>query len=300
MARSRRRFGLLFYMTAIVAVDVLGSVPFWQTGVEQFGAWRLSRNLHNPVEAVHSRAVEGLAQLGPAASPWVIRAMRDPDARVRLLACSILVRTAPDTAKVILDAALAALADGDPAVRIAATGQLEAFITRYGSPSDSRTREKAVRALGAGLGDESPQVRRACGWALFNLGPKATSAVVDLDRALDGGDKPLRVTVAEALMRIDPSAARPRVIAALRSLLADQSIPRDHWRAIHILTRAQGEDATAVLLVPLLENEDRATKIQATNDLITQCANAKTLRSTLLKALASDDGFLRDEAALFF
>jgi HEAT repeat protein len=170
-------------------------------------------------------------------------------------------------------------------------------MARFGSPSNSSTREKALRALCAALGDESTQVRSAAGWALSNLGPKAASAVVDLDRALDGADKSLRVTAAEALMRIDPSATRPRVIAALRLLLADQSIP-EHWRAIQILTSVQGEDATAALLVPLLEN--RATRIQATHDLITQCANAKPLRPTLLKALASDDGFLRDEAALFF
>jgi HEAT repeat protein len=300
VARSRRRFGVLFYLTTIVALVVLVSIPFWHIGIEQWTAWRHSRKLHDPVEAVRGEAAQGLMQLGPAASSWVIRAMRDPDARVRLLACSMLVRTAPDAAAAPLRALLAAVADSDVAVRVAAVGQIAAFSARYGSPSESGAREQAVRALCSALGDGSPQVRHASAWALYTIGPNAASAIGELDRALNGADKSLRVVAAEALMRIDPSTTRPRVIAALRLLLADQTVTFDHWRAVQILIRAQGEDATAALRVPLLKNKDLATRIQAMNDLIMHCAKAKALRPTLIGALASDDGFLRDEAALFF
>jgi HEAT repeat protein len=256
--------------------------------------------MHDPNEAVRREAADGFVQLGPAASSWVIRAMRDPDARVRLLACSILVRTAPDTPDAALGALLAAVADGDTSVRLAAVEQLEAFVAKYGSSAGRSVRERALRALCAALRDESPQVRVAAVWALLSLGPSAKSAVADLDRALEAADKLLRVAAAEALMRIDASASRPRVVAAMGSLIADKSIRLDHWRAVHILTFAQGEDATAALLVPLLKDQDRATRIQAVNDLIMHCGNAKALRPVLLDALTSDDGFLRDEAALFF
>ena len=299
MARSRRRFGLLFYVTAILALCVLGSIPFWQAGFEQASAWRLSRGLRDPVEAVRQSAAERLVQLGPAASPWVIQAMRDPDARVRLVACSIVVRTADDAADIPLHALLGAVADGDASVRLATVGQLEAFISRYGSPEEGKAREQALGAICTALRDASAPVRVAAGWALSNLGSKATSAVGELDEALNGVDKSLRVIAGEALLRIEPIASRPRVAAAMSLLLADQTIWLDHWRAVQILIRAQGEDATAEMLVPLLENRDRATSMQATHDLLLQCPHAKTLKPVLIKALASNDGFLRDEAALF-
>jgi HEAT repeat protein len=299
VASPRRRFGVLFYTTAIVALVILVSIPLWQTGVEQSRAWWLTRRLHDPVEDVRRTAVYELVQLGPAASPWVIRAMRDPDARVRLIACSIVVRTAPDAAKRPLGALLGAVSDGDSSVRLAAVGQLEALIFKYGSPSENSAREKALHSICAALRDTSPQVRAAAGWALFRLGRKAKSAIPELDQALLGADKPLRVVAADAMLRIDPSATRPHIAAAMRELLTDQSIPHDHWRAVRNLALAQGADATAAMLVPLLKDKDIGTRHQAIYDLIQHCAHAKTLRSTLIEALASDDGGLRDEAALY-
>ncbi len=78
MARSHRRFGRLFYGTATVALILIASVPFWRTGIEQLSAWRLAQRLHDPVEAVRRQAAEGLVQLGPSATQWVIRTMRRP------------------------------------------------------------------------------------------------------------------------------------------------------------------------------------------------------------------------------
>ena len=45
MARSRRRFGPLFYLTAGPAVVVIASIPLWAPAIQQFGAWRLTRQL---------------------------------------------------------------------------------------------------------------------------------------------------------------------------------------------------------------------------------------------------------------
>ena len=125
------------------ALVVLLTIPFWQTAIEQTTAWRLSRRLGSPDETVRRASADGLVQLGPAASPWVIRAMRDRDARIRIVACSLVVRTAPEAGTIPLAALEAAVADADPSVRVAAVGQLEALISRYGSPDNSSVRDRA-------------------------------------------------------------------------------------------------------------------------------------------------------------
>ena len=105
MKKPRRRFGPLFYVTAGIALVVILSRPFWETTTEQFAAWRLSRQLRDPTQATRAHAATELVRLGPAATSWVIRAMRNGDPRVRELACSILMQTMPER----LDEALAAL-----------------------------------------------------------------------------------------------------------------------------------------------------------------------------------------------
>jgi HEAT repeat protein len=120
MALVRRRFGPVFYITTIVALVVAISIPFWPTAIEQWRAWRLSRQLRDPSEAVRREAAQGLVQLGPATTPYVTWAMRDPNPQVRLLACSILPRIAHDRPDRTLDALLAVLKDSNVSVRCAA------------------------------------------------------------------------------------------------------------------------------------------------------------------------------------
>ncbi len=295
MKSSRWRFGPLFYGTCVVAALLLISRPFWQMGAEQFRAWRLVGQLRDPRESSRRQAADGLVQLGPAARPWVLRAMRDGDAQVRRRACSILVRTALDCPEEALAALRVAAKDSDPAVQVNAVDQLELFIIRYGSAPETDFREKALRALG----DGSPQVRRAAAWVFWNLGPTARSAVGDLDRALDGPDKSVRVIVGQALLRLDKPATRSRVVTALSPMLTDQSIRLDHFRLVRVLILAQGEEPTAAMIIPLLKHPDLATRIQALNDLVTQCGRAKALRPVMIEALASDDGGMREDAAFF-
>jgi HEAT repeats len=300
MARSHRRFGRLFYATAIVALLAIVSIPFFPTVIYQSSAWRLTHRLHSSDESVRREAVEGLVRIGPAATPWVIRAMRDPDAGVRALACSALMRTMPEDAEAPLAALLAAAKDSDPSVRAAAVEQLELFIARYGSPSESRAREKAIGAMGALIRDGAPLVRHmAIRSVQWNLGPLAKPAIGDLERVLVGADKSTRVLAAEALLRVDLTATRSEVMAAMSALLTDQSIPLEHWSVVKILAREQGEDTTAAMLIPLLKHPDRGTRLQAINDLTTHCTQAKALKPALIAALASDDVGLRCEAALF-
>src|SRR4051812_28947862 len=149
MARHRRRFGRLFYLTAGLAALVLAGLPFWEPGMQWFRAWQLARRLHDPAESVRREAAEGLVQLGPGATPWVIRASRDPDARVRILSCSILARTTTDGHEGPAEALLAALHDTDPSVRAAAAGQLERVVIGPGAPTEGGRKGRALRALAA-------------------------------------------------------------------------------------------------------------------------------------------------------
>jgi HEAT repeat protein len=301
MARSGRRFGPLFYLTLFGALLVVLSVPFLPTAIVQGRAWRLSRQLLDADPATRQEAAQSLVQLGPTATSWIIRAMDDDNPQVRLVACSALVRTDPDHPERTKDALLAACADGDALVREAAIGQLELLFHLRSEIPRSDVKERVLRALRAALADGSPQVRMAAAQTLISLGSAATSAVVDLERALDGPDLGLRVVAATSLLRIDPVHTRSRVIAAMRALRLDDSIPWQNQgpRVIQILTEQEGEDAVAAMLIPLLKHQEMTRRHQAITELIAHCPGSKALMATLDDCLKSDDGGVRCEAALY-
>jgi HEAT repeats len=299
MKQRRRRFGPLFYVTCVVALLVLASRPFWELGADHYRARQLVGRLHD-TDPDRREATGGLLQLGSVARPWVLRAMGDADPQVRRNACSILVQTAPDRPEEALTALLVAAKDTDASVRAAAMWQLEQFVARYGDLPDGKLREQALRALGDSLDDVSALVRRSAALMLTNVGPVGRPTVSNLDRALDGPDKALRVIVAAALLRIDAQVTRARVIAALSAMLTDQSIRMDHYQLVHTLIEAQGQESTAAMLIPHIKNPDLAVRIQAVNDLTTQCSDSKALRQVMLEAaFTSDDASLRGEAAVF-
>jgi HEAT repeat protein len=294
----RRRFGRLFYATAGLAVVLLGSQPFWEPARQRYRAWQLTGQLHDPTAQVRDGAAAELMQIGPAATWWVARASRDPDVRVRLLCCNILERLATIGDEAAAEALLAEARDADPSVRAAALSQLPSVVGP-GAGGEAGPKGRALRSMGTALEDPDSQVRQAAAWALARLGPKARPAVPELERALEGPDKALRPLVANLLLDLDPEAMRPRVIAALSKLLADTSIPLDHWRLISVLVAAQGQDATAAMLIPLLRDRDYGVRSQAINDLVTHCREAESLRPILIECLESGDGGLRQEAALY-
>ena len=299
MTRIRRRFGPFFHVTVVAALATLASMPFWSVAVEQWQAWTFSRQLRGSTAAVREEAADGLVRLGPAATSWVIRAMGDPDAKVRLLACSILPRTDPDHPEPALDALAAALKDGDASVRKAAADQLWLATGALAARAGVETRGRVVGALRAALGDQAKDVRSAAAIALGAFGQSAKPAVVDLDRALSGPDPALRVFAAQALLRIDPSGSRPRVLSALRAMLADPSGSWEGWRVVQTLKAETGEDGAAAALIPLLEHKDMGIRHGAIYRLIDQCPGAEATRPAVVDALGSDDGGIRCEAALF-
>jgi HEAT repeat protein len=300
MKRKRRRFGPLFYVTAAIALVVGGSRPFWQTASEQYSAWRLTRQLRGATKAIRERAALELARLGPAATSWVIRATRDRDPVVRELACSIVVQTTPERPDEGLAALLMAAKDNDPSVRESAVVQLERMIGRYGSSADSVVVEPAIRALGEALSDDSRNVRLKAILGLLAVGPKARPVVRALDRALDEPEKELRIWAADAMVHIDADATRTRVIAAMSPMLKDNPMRLEHFKVVAILASAQGAEATAAMLVPLLRDAAREIRMTAIYDLTTLCSGAKVVRPAMIEALKSDDLGIRQEAAVYF
>ncbi len=264
MAQSRKRFGRLFYATCVIAILATVVALFWQPLAIQVLAWRLTRQLRDPVAATRRDAATELVRLGPSATSWVVRAMRDRDPQVRADACSILLQTTPNDPAGAVAALLAAAGDSDSGVRAAAVAQLETFLSRYGAMVAPSVRDQALLRLCDLLDDESPQVRRRVLTSFFMVGPRAKNVVGKLDRSLEDADKSLRVAAAAAMLRIDPDATRARVSVAMSSLLTDPSVRMEHWRLVASLVRAQGEDATAELLIKHLEHPDRQARRQAT------------------------------------
>ena len=281
--RARRRFGPLFYVTAAIALVVAGSRPFWQTASEQYTAWRLTRQLHDPRKAIREHAALELARLGPAATSWVIRATRDREPVVRGRACSIVVQTMPERPDDGLAALLAAAKDNDPAVRQSAVMQLERMIGKFGSSAESVVGNRAIRALGAAVSDDSRNVRLQAISGLLAVGPRARPVVGALDRALDEPDKAIRIWAADALLRVDADSTRARVIAAMSPMLRDLRMRLEHFNVVEILTRAQGAEATAAMLVPLLKDADRETRMTAITDLTTHCAGVQAVRPAMIE-----------------
>ena len=272
MAQSRKRFGRLFYATCVIALFVIVGGLLWHPAVLKLRAWRLAGQLRNPVGATRRGAADELVRLGPTSTYWVARAMRDPDPKVRVDACSILLQTTPDDPAAALAALLAAAKDSDPAVRAAAVAQLEKFISRYGSMVAPSATDQALLGLCDLLDDESAPVRRAVLTSFFMIGPRAKAVVRKLDHSLNDTDKSLRVGAAEAMLRIDPQATNDHVGIALSALLDDQSLQMEHWRLVAALVRAQGADRTAVQLIRTLKDAHFQTRMQALSDLILHCA----------------------------
>ena len=299
MARSRRRFGPVFWVTVALALSTLASIPFWNSIGDQWQAWGYSRQLRDPSTSARAGAVDGLARLGPSATWWVIRAPRDPDPTVRILACSILLRADPDHPSLSLDALAEALKDGDASVRKAAAYQFCSASGLLASRAGPEATERAVRALRLAIEDGSNDVRVAAAFALGAFGPSAKSAITDLDRALVGSDPVFRVYAAEALLRIDPVGSKPRVIPFLQGFIADPSALWEEDRAVRLLKAEIGEDGVAAALIPLLQHEHGGVRHGALSYLTSSCLEARGTKPALVAALKNDDQFIRDAAALF-
>jgi HEAT repeat protein len=288
----------LFYVTLGVTLLILVSTPLWPTAIEQWTAWGLSRQLRASDEATQIAAADGLVQLGPAAASWVLSALRDPDPKVRERACSIVARTVTGRPDAAVLALVVSLGDGDASVRSAAAAQLGSVLSSVAPPS-APARSRGVEALGAALRDVAEPVRSAAVWALWSLGPAARPAAGELERALDGPDRSLRIIAGMALQRIDPAGTRARVLQALEALVSDPNIRMQRFRLFQALREVEGPEDTAARFIALLKDPDAKKRGTAIWDLTNFCSDAAALKPALIDALASPDGTVRCEAALF-
>ncbi len=298
MARIRRSFGPFFYVTVVAALAILVSVSFWPSVLGHWQAWTLSRHLHDATAGARGQAAEGLAMLGPTAPPWLIRAMKDPDAKVRLLACSTLPRTDPDHPAPIFDALTAALGDGDASVRRKAANQLGAAAGVLAPRAGAEATGHAVEALRVAIWDRDKDFRGAAVSALGAFGLSAKGAVADLDRALFETEPTFRVHAADAMLRIDPVGTRPRVIPALRGLLANPSALYEEDRAVRLLKKEIGEEGVATVLIGLLDHKDPGVRQGALLYLDSSCPGAKGTKPAFVAALNNADWMIRCDAAL--
>jgi HEAT repeat protein len=298
MARARRRFGWLFYGTIVLAVVVLAGIPLFPFAWQTWEARRLSRQLRDPSPALRGQAATALKQLGRSASPWVVGALTDPNPQVRIAACQVLLYTDLDRPDVTVPPLIAALSDSQPAVRRAAAYELQTAVPTLCSPhADPTLLERTVRGLAAAMRGPADAAITAA-YSLGQFGRFAQSAIGSLHGALEGPNRSLRIAAADSLLKIDRIHTRARVIATMRALLADRSLP-ERFRVMHILVQELGEDGLATMLNELLNGRDIAVRSQAFYDLTVYCPHAKSFIPTLVDLLDGRDRGQRCNAALY-
>jgi HEAT repeat protein len=191
-----------------------------------------------PAEVVDG-ALDAMADLGDAAVPPLIEALRHEEVRAK--AAAILARIGPP-AKAAVPALAALLKDEQAETR------REALFALGEIGPDSKP---ALPAIAAALDDADEKVAYAACYALGKIGPDAMDAKPALQKMLDAEDEFLRVAAAWALARVHPECPEtplksvPLLIEAL-----DEPAPMIRLEAIESL-RCLGPRAKDA--VPALE-----------------------------------------------
>ena len=184
-------------------------------------------------------------RLGPAATSWVIRAMRNPDpAGSTNWPVPSSFRPLPRTPTRLSRRLLVAAKDSDPggtAHRGDAARDLHRPIRHFAGERVARTARFVHSATRSK--DESQQVRLTAGVVFHACSARRRESVVsELDRALDGPDKALRVCAGDAMLKIDPE--RNACQGDRRDVLdAHGSVGRcrfDHYRLVQVLIERSG------------------------------------------------------------
>lgn len=242
-----------------------------------------ARALHDPEELVRLAAIQSLAGAGEGAVSPLREALRDAEHVVRMAAMGALARVSRDAAR----EPLLAILDGPDL-----SESLEA--ARLLAPGEPR----AVSRLLRGLEAPNPQERAQAAVGVSSLGDSFAEA---LSPHIEDADVEVRLRVGALLLRRSP-ALRERVLRALRPATRHAD-PLVAVRALSVLSEVQEESAAEGLrgalrapnanirriaavawgnlaagtgevepLLPLLEDEDRSTRLVAAAEIVRSAA----------------------------
>lgn len=231
---------------------------------------------------------------GRAVAP-LVRAMRDPDSRIRAAAIRSLARAGPPSGAAP-DPVLEALEhDPDDRVRAAAVGALAS-----GWPDPDRLYPLFLRRLKEA---SSLEERSAIGWSLGGLPAPPIESLPALIGALDPDNFALGKNIPAALAKLGP-AARPSLPALLRAARRELAAPPGSfptlWAALAITTIDRHSAEAQSLLEPLVtllrESPENSTRQQAAIVLDNYGPASAAAVPSLRKALGSPNLDVRQRA----
>lgn len=279
--------GSLEAVRALAASGEDPAAPAAREAVKRIGALEDLRSEDPAVRSAAAAILGGMGWRSLPALPSLKEALKDPDPKVQAAALGALDGIVPREPST-LDAHLEALRSGEPDVRLAGA--------RYPEPPPT---DAVVQALGAVLGDSSPEVAKAAATALASL----------------VGANPLVIpTLFQALGESDPR--KPVVLDALFAHLADVTAMADYSRSRRDDRAAnRPPDATFQAIVaaatPPLQAALRSSdpdvrmagaaylgRLVQASRLTREAATRKALEpglASLLAALEGDDAEVRDD-----
>ena len=251
MSEPRKKvFGPLLY-AALVAWGLVAIFACVETGGPKFQQWLRDRQLVQSLQSTDPEtrwsALGHLEQQDLASvRPYVIEALRDPNAKVRVAACRVLANQGAELQQVI-PVLSAAADDENPEVRLeaaAALGRVSAHVAHPGrglageSPGqEPELAKESLAVLCRLLKDQSSDVRVEAARSLAVAGPSesSTSALV---AAADDPDRGVRLAIAEALLQLNGPGDRTAA-KILCDLIADPGQVADRPQILKVLRASQ-------------------------------------------------------------
>ncbi|MFL5245494.1 MAG: HEAT repeat domain-containing protein [Gemmataceae bacterium] len=268
--------------SAVVARQALGpNGPYAKTAISA-----LIDALDEKEEAARLELVAVLADYGVAAEPSLVRALKRPEALVRVGALYALGGLSQESNEAVT-AIIGTLKDPIPEVRIAAA----LCLNGVGGHSD-----KAVPALVVALQDKNDRVRAAILQSLSKMGSKAEPAVPALISELKDKEKHVRDEAAWTLMKVGPAAKA--AIPALIEALQNKKEPVDRVRIAQALGAigSAAKEAVPALVKALEDPDDELLQRWAAIALGGIGPNAKGAVPKLIKLAENNKNSLQGDA----
>jgi HEAT repeat protein/uncharacterized Zn finger protein (UPF0148 family) len=249
--------------------------------------------------SVRLKAVFALGSIGELKSvPKFQAAMRDPEARVRIVAAHALWLWGKQTKgiPVLIDI----LKDRVAEVRANSALVLEKIArdAKDAEPAVAAAVKEAVVPLGLALSDEDGGVRARAAEALYHIGPNAADALSHLRQALKSADPSLRTLAAYALsgMRTEARPAATELRFAVDHEEEDSGVRLFAARALWACEEKL-ETLLPTIMRILRKEKDAGHRARAAATLGAMGAPASSAVAPLLEALEDKDTKVRAAAA---